>query len=81
MPLQYPGLSRRHHTGEGCTDHNVPNHLTVPRQAGKLAVLLDALDGLVISSAERASLTWLAGFEEATVENIVVVITHARRTR
>jgi hypothetical protein len=29
-------------------------------------VLLDALNGVAISSAERASLTWLAGFETHT---------------
>jgi hypothetical protein len=32
-------------------------------------VLLDALDGVVISDAERASLTWLAGFKTHTVED------------
>jgi hypothetical protein len=43
--------------------------------ANGLAVLLDALgrsDGVVISSAERSSLTWRAGFEASTVENIAV---------
>jgi hypothetical protein len=33
-------------------------------QADRLAVLLDALDGVTISDAERASLAWLSGFEE-----------------
>jgi hypothetical protein len=32
-------------------------------QVSKLAVLLDALRRVVISSAGRSSLTWLAGFE------------------
>jgi hypothetical protein len=51
------------------------------RQADRLAVLLDALDGVPLSDGERASLTWLAGFEAHTVENIAAVITRARRTR
>jgi hypothetical protein len=43
-------------------------------------VLLDALDGMVVSDAERASLTWLAGVSRrTTVENIAAVITRARR--
>jgi hypothetical protein len=50
-------------------------------QSARLAVLLDALDGVVISDAERASLTWLAGFETHTVENIATVITRARQTQ
>ncbi|MGH3684080.1 MAG: hypothetical protein ACRDRU_28690 [Pseudonocardiaceae bacterium] len=51
-----------------------------PGQASKLAALLDALSGVPLSDAERASLTWLAGFEACTVENIAAVITRARRT-
>ncbi len=50
-------------------------------QTDRLAMLLDALDGIPISDAERASLTWLAGFEASTVENVAAVITCARRTR
>jgi len=42
--------------------------------ADRLATLLDALDGVPITDTERASLTWLAGFEDATVENIAAVI-------
>jgi hypothetical protein len=38
-----------------------------PGQANNLAVLLDALDGVVLSDTERASLAWLAGFEAHTV--------------
>jgi hypothetical protein len=49
-------------------------------QASKLAVLLAALDGVVISDAERTSLTWLAGCETHTVANVAAVITRARQT-
>jgi hypothetical protein len=38
-------------------------------------VLLDALASVPLSEGERASLTWLAGFETCTVENIAAVIT------
>jgi hypothetical protein len=47
-------------------------------QSARLAVLLDALDGVALSDAERASLAWLAGFEAHTVENVAAVITRAR---
>ena len=61
--------------------HDQRSHLgTAAGQASKLAVLLDALDGVVISDAERASLAWLAGFEKDTVENLAAVIGRARRT-
>ncbi len=30
-------------------------------QSARLAVLLDALDGMALSDAKRASLTWLKG--------------------
>ena len=60
---------------------NAPTPSLSPGQASKLAVLLDALDGVVISDAERASLTWLAGFESDTVENIATVISRARQAR
>jgi hypothetical protein len=46
----------------GCVEY-------VVEPAGR-PLLLDALDSVVISSAERSSLTWLAGFEAAIVENI-----------
>lgn len=42
-------------------------------------MLLDALDDMVISDAERSSLTWLAGLEARTVDSVAVVITHARQ--
>jgi hypothetical protein len=54
--------------------------LPFPTKANKLAVLLDALDGVTPSEAERASLTWLAGMELCTVANIAAVITRAQRT-
>jgi hypothetical protein len=44
-----------------------------------LAVLIDALDGMTISDAKRASLTWLAGFEAHTVENVATVMSRARQ--
>ena len=51
-------------------------------QANRLAVLLDALDGVPLSDGERASLAWLAlaGFEMRTVADIAAVITCARRS-
>lgn len=50
-------------------------------QVNKLVVLLDALHGVAISDAERASLTWLAGCEAHTVEHIAAVIARARHSR
>ncbi len=44
-------------------------------------MLLDVLDGVVISDGERAFLAWLAGFEAHTVENVAALITRARQTR
>lgn len=41
-------------------------------------MLLDALDGVALSDGERASLTWHAGFDAHTVENIAVVTTRAQ---
>ena len=43
-------------------------------QADRLATLLDALGGISLGARERASLTWLAGFEADTVENIAAVM-------
>jgi len=45
-----------------------------PWQADRLATLLDALGGVSVGARERASLTWLAGFEADTVENIAAVM-------
>jgi hypothetical protein len=51
------------------------NDPTPSLQSARLAMLLDALDDVTLSSSERVSLTWLAGFEAHTVEDITVVIT------
>jgi len=47
-------------------------------QTDRLDTLLDALGGISLGATERESLTWLAGFETATVENIAAVIRRAR---
>jgi len=47
-------------------------------QRDQLAVLLDALDSVAISDTERLSLTWLAGWERHTTENVAAVIWRAR---
>ncbi|MDQ3987762.1 MAG: hypothetical protein M3291_00920 [Actinomycetota bacterium] len=47
-------------------------------QADRLATLLYAIGAIPISAAERASLTWLAGFEADTVTNLAAVIWRAR---
>ena len=49
-------------------------------QSARLAVLLDALDGVALSNTDRASIAWPAGFEAHTVENIAAVITRSRQT-
>jgi len=43
-------------------------------QADRLATLLDACGGISVGAAERESLSWLAGFELATVERIASVM-------
>jgi len=43
-------------------------------QADRLALLLDATGGISLGARERASLTWLAGFELGTVENLAAVM-------
>lgn len=48
---------------------------TIP---GQLAVLLDAVDGMPITDAERRTLCWLSGWEPETAENIAAVIRRAR---
>jgi len=51
-------------------------------QADRLATLLDALGGIPLGSIgarERASLTWLCGFEADTVENIAAVMRRLTR--
>ncbi|MGI9062247.1 MAG: hypothetical protein ACR2FQ_00280 [Pseudonocardiaceae bacterium] len=57
-----------------------PTTTSVPDwQRDRLAVLLDALDGVTITDAERRSLTWLAGWEKHTVENLAGLIVRARQ--
>ena len=48
-------------------------------QADRLATLLAALGGISVGARERASLTWLAGFEADTVENIAAVMRRLTR--
>jgi len=43
-------------------------------QADRLALLLDATGGISLGARERASLTWLAGFESDTVQNVAAVM-------
>jgi hypothetical protein len=58
------------------------NTTTPPQwQTDRLAVLLDALDGVPITDDERRSLIWLAGWEKRTIENIAAMIARARETR
>jgi len=60
------------------TDFEDPAEPLPPWEAARLEVLLDALDGVPISEAERRSLAWLCGFEADTVENLAAVIRRAR---
>jgi len=48
-------------------------------QADRLALLLDSLGGISVGTGERASLVWLAGFEEDTVANIAAVMRRLTR--
>ena len=59
-------------------DFEDPAEPLPPWEAARLAVLLDALDGVPITEAERRSLAWLCGFEVDTVENLAAVIRRAR---
>jgi len=63
----------------GPADFERPAEPLPPYQAARLATLLDALDGVPISDAERRSLAWLCGFETHTVEHLAAVIRRARR--
>lgn len=59
------------------------NLLTTPLpdwQRERLALLLDTLDGVPSTNTERASLTWLSGWELRTAQNIAAVIIHARQS-
>ena len=58
----------------GPEDFDRPAEKLPQWQADRLATLLDALGGISIGARERASLTWLAGFEADTVENIASVM-------
>ncbi len=59
-------------------DHSDP--LPLPGwQASRLATLLDVLDGVPVSDAERRTLAWVCGFEGHTVEHLAAVIRRARR--
>jgi hypothetical protein len=82
--VQQPRCTSRHENWEVLDWREVRAPASNAHEQGHhhpCAVLrLDALDDVVISSAERSSLTWLAGFEVPTAENIVAVITRARRT-
>lgn len=49
-----------------------------PMQAARLATLLDALNDVPISDAERRTLEWLCGFESHTVVHLGAVIRRAR---
>jgi hypothetical protein len=48
-------------------------------QRARLAILLDALDGVALSYPEMASLAVLAREELVTVENLAAVIRRARK--
>lgn len=55
--------------------NNLPTTALPGWQRDRLALLLDALDDVLITDAERASLTWLSGWELRTAQNIAAVIT------
>lgn len=48
------------------------------RKQRHLRLLLDALDGVQVTAAERRTLEWLAGWEDETVTNMAAMITKAR---
>jgi hypothetical protein len=50
-------------------------------QAHKLAILLDALEGVELSDAELRTVEWLATWDHETVTNVSAVITRARLLR
>ena len=63
----------------GTEDFNRPAERLPAWQADRLATLLDALGGISVGARERASLTWLAGFEADTVENVAAVMRRLTR--
>ena len=48
------------------------------RKQRHLTLLLDALDGVEVTAAERRTLEWLAGWEDETVTNMAAMIAKAR---
>lgn len=50
-------------------------------QARKLAILLNALEGVELSDAERRTVEWLATWDHETVTNVAAVIARARLLR
>ena len=59
---------------------NAPDDRFAAWQAAQLPILLAALHGVPLSTAEHRTLKWLAGWEADTVENIAAVIRRARET-
>jgi hypothetical protein len=58
---------------------NTPLDVHIPQwQLDRFAVLIDACGGLPLSTAERRTLLWLAGWEPRTVENVAAIIRRAR---
>ena len=62
----------------GPEDFDRPAERLPQWQAARLATLIDALDGIPVSDAERRTLTWLCGFEAHTVEHLAAVIEQAQ---
>jgi len=62
----------------GSEDFERPAEPLPPMQSARLGTLLDALEGVPISDAERRTLTWLCGFESHTVVHLGAVIRRAR---
>ena len=50
-------------------------------QARKLVILLDALEGVELSDAERRTVEWLATWDHETVTNVAAMIARARLLR
>jgi hypothetical protein len=48
------------------------------REQRHLALLLDALEGVELTAAERRTLEWIAGRDDETVNNVTAMITRAR---
>ena len=63
----------------GSEDFDRPAERLPQWQADRLATLIDALGGISVGARERTSLTWLAGFEATTVENVAAVMRRLTR--